>query len=203
MTAERVGGRVTTKGQGCMRTTLIVAVFVLLVAACSGGEDDAAIGDGRDTVIELGSGDVVLTAGLVRFDDCGALLDHLHAESLARVGPYGFDDDGWSAPDTAIESPAEEAAAQAEAEAAAAAAPAEAEAEAAPAAAAAPVEGEDFSGTNVQEAGVDEADIVKTDGRRIFTVSSGAAGGGRRGRPQHRRLDGGGCGLGQGVVHRR
>ena len=37
----------------------------------------------------------------------------------------------------------------------------------------APVEGVDFSGTNVQEAGVDEADIVKTDGRRIFTLSSG------------------------------
>ena len=29
------------------------------------------------------------------------------------------------------------------------------------------MEGVDYSGTNVQEAGVDEADIVKTDGRRI------------------------------------
>jgi len=29
----------------------------------------------------------------------------------------------------------------------------------------------DFSGTNVQEAGVDEPDIVKTDGRRIFAVT--------------------------------
>ena len=36
-----------------------------------------------------------------------------------------------------------------------------------------PVEGVDYSGTNVQEAGVDEADIVKTDGRRIFAMSAG------------------------------
>lgn len=31
----------------------------------------------------------------------------------------------------------------------------------------------DFSGTNVQEAGVDEPDTVKTDGRRIFTIAGG------------------------------
>ena len=30
------------------------------------------------------------------------------------------------------------------------------------------VEGEDFSGTNNQEAGVDEADFVKTDGYHIY-----------------------------------
>ena len=35
-----------------------------------------------------------------------------------------------------------------------------------------PVEGVDYSGTNVQEADVDEADIVKTDGRRIFAMSA-------------------------------
>jgi hypothetical protein len=35
---------------------------------------------------------------------------------------------------------------------------------------AAPVEGTDFSGTNVQEAGVDEPDAVKTDGRRLYVA---------------------------------
>ena len=39
------------------------------------------------TVIELGPEDVVLTARLVRFDDCGTLLDYLHEEYSARVGP--------------------------------------------------------------------------------------------------------------------
>ncbi len=135
----------------------------------------SATGDGdggsSDTVIDLGPDDVALTAGLVRFDDCDTLLDHLHAEYSARVGPWGFDQGGWFGPvgarrlgdddmdDMAV---AEEAMADAvPITTAAAAAPVE------------PVEGVDFSGTNVQEAGVDEADIVKTDGRRIFTLSSG------------------------------
>jgi hypothetical protein len=52
-----------------------------------------------------------------------------------------------------------------------------------PAPAAAPVSAEggadaggavpDFSGTNTQEADVDEPDVIKTDGRRIFTVTDG------------------------------
>ena len=29
-------------------------------------------------------------ADLVRFDDCGAFLDHVKTDALARVGPYGF-----------------------------------------------------------------------------------------------------------------
>ena len=29
-------------------------------------------------------------ADLVRFDDCGAFLDHVKKEALARVGPYGL-----------------------------------------------------------------------------------------------------------------
>jgi uncharacterized secreted protein with C-terminal beta-propeller domain len=37
----------------------------------------------------------------------------------------------------------------------------------------APVAGEDFSPTNVQEAGIDEPDLVKTDGRRLFVVAGG------------------------------
>ncbi len=47
-----------------------------------------------------------------------------------------------------------------------------------PAPAAAPdagskVAGDDFSGTNTQEADVDEPDVVKTDGKRIFAVTDG------------------------------
>lgn len=36
-----------------------------------------------------------------------------------------------------------------------------------------PVAGEDFSPTNVQEAGIDEPDLAKTDGRRLFVVAAG------------------------------
>ena len=161
-----------------MRKTLILAICTLLLAAaCSGdspggdpgvsgsmasGDGTADGSSGGGTVVELGPDDVVLTAGLVRFDDCNTLLDYLHAEYSARVGPWGFDGGGWFGPMPMIdEAMAEEAAAEP-------AAPA-----ADTSATAAPVEGVDFSGTNVQEAGVDEADIVKTDGRRIFTVSAG------------------------------
>jgi uncharacterized secreted protein with C-terminal beta-propeller domain len=36
-----------------------------------------------------------------------------------------------------------------------------------------PRAGVDFSGTNVQEAGVDEPDLVKTDGRTVFAIAGG------------------------------
>ena len=175
-----------------MRKILILAFSFLLVAASCGGDvsrggpgisgsaepsTGADVGaeastdtpdsiDGAGTVIDLEPDDVVLTAGLVRFGDCDTLLDHLRAEYSARVGPWGFDQGGWFGPvfrrDSDDMAVAEEAMADAvPITTAAAAAPVE------------PVEGVDFSGTNVQEAGVDEADIVKTDGRRIFTLSSG------------------------------
>ncbi|MYA15234.1 MAG: hypothetical protein F4Z26_10985 [Acidimicrobiaceae bacterium] len=170
-----------------MRKTLILAISTLLLAAACGGDspgggpgvsgsmasvdgattgtNGAGSGEG-DTVVELGPDDVVLTAGLVRFDDCDTLLDYLHTEYSARVGPWGFDGGGWFGPMPLIE----EEMAMASDDMAEAAAPAQG---VATGATAAPVEGVDFSGTNVQEAGVDEADIVKTDGRRIFTVSAG------------------------------
>ena len=177
-----------TTAPASRRKTLAIAVSALiLAAACSSDSPPGGAGisgsaqpvdtpdavttiagtEGSEgTVVELGPEDVVLTAGLVRFDDCETLLDYLHEEYSARVGPWGFDGGGWFGPMPGIEEPmAEEAAISDD--------------DAAPAtttdtsATVAPVEGVDFSGTNVQEVGVDEADIVKTDGRRIFTLSSG------------------------------
>ena len=170
------------------RKALTIAISALiLAAACSSdtprgapgisgsAEPDATTADAtttttadtegsEGTVIELGPEDVVLTAGLVRFDDCETLLDYLHTEYSARVGPWGFDRGGWFGPMPVIEGAiAEEATADDSGASRVVSA----------AATSAPVEGVDFSGTNVQEAGVDEADIVKTDGQRIFTLSSG------------------------------
>ena len=181
----RAAGRAATKGPLSMRKTLILATSALLLAAsCSGDSSGGGPGisgsmgseDGSGTeasaadpdsgsVIELDRDDVLLTAGLVRFDDCDTLLDYLHTEYSARVGPWGFDQGGWIGPMPIM--------AEEMAEEAAMADDAGAQATTATSAAAAPVEGVDFSGTNVQEAGVDEADIVKTDGRRIFTLSAG------------------------------
>ena len=168
-----------------MRKILIaVASLAILAASCSSDDSRGAPGisgsaqtpaseeaeapgttgsssstGSEDAVIDLGPEDVVLTAGLARFNDCDTLLNYLHDEYSARVGPWGFDRGGWFGPMPILEPAAEMAMDE--------------EAAADSAGAAAPVEGLDFSGTNVQEVGVDEADIVKTDGRRIFTVSSG------------------------------
>ena len=70
-------------------------------ASGTGSTDTSASGSGSgsgSTVVELDPDDVVLTAGLVRFNDCDALLDYFHEEYSARVGPWGFDRGGWFGP---------------------------------------------------------------------------------------------------------
>lgn len=166
----------------------LVAAFALVAAACSGdstsgpGDTAAPDGSGRpgDAVIELGGEQVVLTAALRGFDSCDALLDHLRTTAADHVGPWGFESDGWyggpvfaveeaAAVDLAEGAPAAEqpvGASRAAGDDAASAGAATVPAEGGDL-----VEGVDFSGTNVQEVGVDEADIVKTDGRRIYVVA--------------------------------
>ena len=135
-------------------------------APAGNGDADPA-GDG-DSVLELDPDDVVLTAGLVQFGDCDTLLDYLRAEYSARVGPWGFGGGGWFGP-VAFSSDGDD---MAVAEAASADMMDMEMADSSPVTTVPSGAGTDFSGTNVQEAGVDEADIVKTDGERIFTVSS-------------------------------
>jgi len=94
---------------------------------------------------------------------------------MERVGPYGFNNGHFFGPEVAMatdDMAAEETEAAADFDSAGST-------QAAPSAAgdglarseSAAVEGEDFSGTNNQEEGVDEADLVKTDGRRLLVVS--------------------------------
>lgn len=77
---------------------------------------------------------------LVAFDSCTQLLDRLKQHAAAAVGPYGLPGSMYGA------------------------APAAGGAAAGGDGTASPA----FSDTNVQEAGVDEDDMVKTDGRRVF-----------------------------------
>lgn len=99
--------------------------------------------------------DIELLSALRSFEDCAALLDYLRTETVSRVGPYGLDDSpGFGI----LEHDAEEADMMADDSAAQAA----------------PTAGDgDFSSTNVQVAGVDEPDIIKTDGNRILAVAQG------------------------------
>ena len=96
---------------------------------------------------------------LVEFETCDAFLDHVKAEALDRVGPYGFESGAPFLTRRVADEAAEE--------------------DAGAAAGAGAIEftgttpGVDYSTTNVQEVGVDEPNIVKTDGRRILALAQG------------------------------
>jgi uncharacterized secreted protein with C-terminal beta-propeller domain len=92
-------------------------------------------------------------ATLERFTSCAALTTYARTHALEDVGPYGL---GGAMVGVA---PARSVSGTVAVDALRAAAP---EAKSA---------GVDFSATNVQEAGVDEPDIVKTDGNRIFALA--------------------------------
>jgi uncharacterized secreted protein with C-terminal beta-propeller domain len=87
---------------------------------------------------------------LVRFNSCGQLLTYAKSHARPLVTAYGLGVVG--VPIAATGAPS---------------APVVTERTAAP------VQGVDYSGTNVQEEGVDEPDIVKTNGTTLFAVANG------------------------------
>ncbi|HET6792931.1 MAG TPA: beta-propeller domain-containing protein, partial [Acidimicrobiales bacterium] len=105
---------------------------------------------------------------LVRYGGCDRLLASVKAEALHEVGPYGL---STSQPGYAY--PAAPAGGASAAGGSAAGGPS-----AAGAAAPAPGPGgaPDYSGANNQEAGVDEPDVVKTDGRLMVVLRRGPVG---------------------------
>jgi len=93
---------------------------------------------------------------LISFSSCPDMLNYARSNAARFVGPYGL-----GSPN-AIRSVV----------------PGGVDKAAAPTASAAagqvtqqPVEGVDYSGTNVQETGVDEPDMLKTDGNTLFTIN--------------------------------
>lgn len=138
-----------------LRRNAPVLVGLLLLAGCtaSGAADDRAAVV-RDPAAPVGG------LRLVSFDSCEAAAEELRAAAREQVGPWGF---GTGAvPLTAAVPDAADGAA----ESLRGAAP--------PAPGLAPeADPPEHSGTNVHEAGVDEPDLVKTDGRRIVTVGGG------------------------------
>ena len=125
---------------------MLVPVVVVLAAAAGGTAAHAAPG-------RAGAVDASGAARLVSFGSCGDLLGYVKAQAAPLVGPWGFGGaslaKGGLPPGVA-----------------------------APAAGAAkvgttPMQGVDYSGTNVQEQGVDEPDVVKTNGTTLFAVAGG------------------------------
>ncbi len=159
---------------------LAMLVFVLVVAACTGtpetegsttsvvgtienrGDNGSSGSSGSAAGVVSGSGSNlrVLPAALNVFDACDGLLEWIKAEAAERVGPYGFGSGNFWRGGFVAEGDF-----------------------AVPATTAVPAEaafdgggddaggGSAFSTTNVQEEGVDEGDLVKTDGDYLYIVN--------------------------------
>ena len=132
----------------------ILVVAGLAVAGCSG--DEAAPASPRTGQPQPGG---LAVARLVSSSDCPALLNGLRKATAAQVGPFGL------AESSELRRPLPGSAGDAGDGAELG------RAQGAPGAGSAPET--DHSATNVQEAGVDEPDLVKTDGRRIIAIARG------------------------------
>jgi hypothetical protein len=143
------------------RTVAAVAAVTLLIAGC--GRDPSPEGDASGSTAKRSNPPVVATAAsLERFDACPELLSYLRTEGGKRVGPYGLPGAGVITMDGGM-AVTDKAAGAAESAAAPQAPGGERNA-------AQDASGTGFSGTNVQESSVDEPDVVKTDGKHIFTT---------------------------------
>ena len=155
-----------------MRSLLAAILTVITtLAGCPGedtGSDEGPAPAADDPATP--AGEVEFASTLQNFSDCDGLLGHIRAEAISRVGPYGLDGNRYGPVFAEVRLASGDAA---EADVAVAVA---STAESAPAATSGGDDGAggpDFSGTNVQVIGVDEPDVVKTDGRRIILVQNG------------------------------
>ena len=97
---------------------------------------------------------VLASNALASFDACDTFLDYVASHAVDLVGPYGLNDP-YGYPRLGGDVFFEESAALDSVEGFAGS------------------QGVDYSGTNVQVLGVDEPDMVKTDGQRIVVLSEG------------------------------
>ncbi|MDH2423862.1 beta-propeller domain-containing protein [Sphaerisporangium sp. TRM90804] len=127
-----------------MRTSIgTVAAAALAIGLLAAACTDGAVPPTGGAGAAVPLGDVKLVA----YSDCDDMLEGLRAATAENVGPYGLGGDMIFAAGREVADGRM------------------AKAESAPNA--------DHSTTNVQEAGTDEPDLVKTDGRRILTYNRG------------------------------
>ena len=149
------------------KTIAVAAALTITLGACSANSSTPpALAERIERIRQRTTeGTTVFAAYLKPVGDCNALLAHIQAEAAGRVGPYGLPGYGGRvqfatgavARGTATATDGAKAAAPATAN----------EGSSTPAG----TGSTDFSGTNNQESGVDEPDIVKTDGKRIVTLT--------------------------------
>jgi uncharacterized secreted protein with C-terminal beta-propeller domain len=128
------------------RSTVALLAVLLLSSCTEDGRSSAR--QFKDPGVPVGS------LKLVAFDSCADLLAGLRTAAKASVGPFGFGGQRYALDDRGGTKAMEDGGG--------------------PARVAAPeTAGNTYSTTNTHEAGVDEPDLVKTDGKRIVTVAGG------------------------------
>jgi len=149
------------------KSIAFAAAFLVLLAACTDDETSTTFRNDADSGIAgIAAGfepdSIQFTASLQRFDACADVLAYFKAAATARVGPYGLNGGGGFYPTPfAIEESFDVAAVEPSLGF---------DGGAAPTSSGEFRQGSDFSGTNVQVAGVDEPDVIKTDGSRILAL---------------------------------
>ena len=150
------------------KSIAFAAASLMLLAACTDDATSTTLRNGSDSGIAgITAGfepdSIQFAASLQRFDECPDVLAYFKAEATARVGPYGLNGGGGFYPTPfAIEESFDVAAVEPSLGFDDGAATTSGEFR----------QGSDFSGTNVQVAGVDEPDIIKTDGSRILAFTN-------------------------------
>jgi hypothetical protein len=133
-----------------MKRTLatLFAAFTVLLTACS--------------PIGVGSGVPAFAAGLIQFDACDDYLTHVKTEAKRIVTPWGLEN-GYYGPVWFGDDVAMMAMEDGGGDLLLSAGPDSSNRQ----------PGVDYSTTNVQEAGVDEPDVIKTDGDFIYAIANG------------------------------
>lgn len=143
-----------------IKTFAAVAAVAVLFAGCSHDDTRSAAPPHRRLT------DVELASSLRRFDSCDALRAWAREELAPRVGAYGFSGGYYPGGPVQPMAAAEDMSRTSGGDASGGSSGATEQSQA-------PAPSSNFSGTNVQVAGVDEPDIVKTDGKRIVSLVDG------------------------------
>ena len=142
---------------------LLIAAVVLIAGGCT-FEDIGRDGDGTRNL-----GRITLAGSLQPFDACEDFLAEVKAQAKEAVGPFGFGHYGYGNGGEGFVAAQGDGAVAAGGAAGAAGGGATEDLSRA----SAPVPDADFSTTNVQEKGIDEPDIVKTNGEVVVVASGG------------------------------
>jgi len=133
----------------------IIAAFTFSALLCACSADNAGDAVSPDRSVPLPPSQIQLAAGLTHFESCAPFLRHVKANAVDMVGPWGIGDGFFpETMDGEMLRGSPEAVADSVSGTDSASGASKAE----------------FSTTNIQEAGVDEPDIVKTDGRRVVAL---------------------------------